>query len=160
MVTSLLSQALEFHTLIWRKGPYVRFPFRWNPQTYLFETEESSKRKLPWFFSSIIFFAFLFVLLMFLVTVGLKVPHNDKLENWILAFDLLPLVTYILLNNWKVYSMGPSNYIFYHNLVTTMTLENIPRTRYNQGASVDKTLAKMGSDVLRGNQNHFINLQK
>lgn len=124
MATPMLRQALELNTLIWRIGPYIRFPFQWNPQKYTFETEENPKRQLIWLFISTVYFGFLFALLLFLVTIGLKAPHIDKLQNWILTFELLPLVTYIFLYNWKIYSIGPANFIAYQNSLTEMLMQN------------------------------------
>lgn len=124
MSLALLHQAFELNTLIWKKGPFVRFPFQWNPEKCKQETEKNPKRHLIWLCSSTVPFAILFADLIFLATVGLKAPHIDNLKNWILTFELLPLVTYIFIYNLKMYCSGFSMFADYQNSLVQLLLEN------------------------------------
>lgn len=105
--TPLLLQAVELNNFLWRYGPYVRYPIQWNSKLCRFEPEKHSVRNFIWFLASTVSFVFVAATLFFLVTIGLKAPHLDKLPYWILTFELLPIVIYILLFNLKSYLVGP-----------------------------------------------------
>lgn len=151
MTTPLLLQALELNTYIWRKFPFVRYPWQWNPDKRQFKPEESPKRIYVWLLSSAVSFGFLFILYIFLVAVGLKAPQNDKLQNWIFTFELFPCVTYIFLYNCKVYSIGIPDFIAYHNSLTQMlTTYTSPYKTRDRAVSTKGGLLKFADTLLKG----------
>lgn len=150
MATPLLHQALDFNTLIWRIGPYIRFPFQWNQQKQKFEAEKNPKRQLIWLLTSTLSFGILFAQLIFLLCVGLKAAHNDKLKNWILIFELLPLVAYIFLYNWKMYSTGLANYVEYHNSLTKILKQYSKTPPTIEPLSTGKKLLQFAGNLLQG----------
>lgn len=159
MTTPLLLQALEINTLIWRKFPFVRYTWQWNPEKHQFEPEESSKRIFVWLLSSTVSFGFLFILHILLLTVGLKAPHNDKLQNWIVTFELFPCVTYIFLYNWRVYSIGIPNFIAYHNSLTQiLKTHTAPCQIVSRITPADRDIKRFARCLLRGKSKIFTHL--
>lgn len=124
MATPLLLQALELNTIIWKNGPYVRFPLKWNSVECKFSGERSHNRKLVWLFATTVPYEFAVLGLTFLVTVALKEPYLDKIEHWIGSFEVLPIVTYVFLYSWKIYHIGPVNFCAYHNFLIRMSRQN------------------------------------
>lgn len=122
MASPLILQALELNNLIWKYGPYVRYPVQWNSEKGLFEPEKSCVRNLIWFCTSVVPFGFVFLLLLFLVIIGLKAPHLDRLPNWIATFELLPLATYVFIRNWKAFTIGPTDVCKYFNNLMHMSM--------------------------------------
>lgn len=152
MTTPLLLQALEINTFIWLNFPFVRLPWQWNPQKHRFEAEKSPKRIFAWFICSTVLFGFLFTLYIFLVVVGLKVPHNDKLQNWILTFELFPCVTYIFFYNWKIYSIGIPNFIAYFNSLTQMLKVKTDLRNVSVTTTTESNLVRFATTLLKGTQ--------
>lgn len=122
MATPLLLQALELNALIWKWGPFIRFPFQWNSAKCRFDTETSFKRNLPWFCCSVIPFGISFFVVVFIITFALREPHIDKMQNWISSFEELPLAAYIFFYSVKVMITSPTIFCSYHNQLIGMSL--------------------------------------
>lgn len=102
MTTPLLLKAAELNTLIWRYGPCARFPLLCNPPESRFEAEISWERNFLWFLCSTVYFGLTLLGLIFIVTVALKAPHIDRMQNWIATFEEFPIVVYIVLYTGKL----------------------------------------------------------
>lgn len=121
MESSLLLQVLEINDFIRKRGPYVRFPIKWNTEKCIFEHETNSFRNLIWFGTSVISFTCLLILLLFLITIGLWEPHLDKPKNWIITLECFPFVLYVFVRNLHLYLFSAKSLCNYFNTLSRMS---------------------------------------
>lgn len=156
MVTPLFLQAFELNDLLWRKGPYVQFPFSWNSIQQKFVPETNNRKNLIWVLSSSAPFGIAACDLIFLVTVGLREPHLDSPTNWIATMELLSLALAFFLYNFHMYYRGPACIANYYNYLMEISIQQGKGNRRRKKIKISgKKLMDFVHPVMQGKVKFF-----